>query len=57
MIVASPGFVKNEFFKFFKEKFDQLPRLKKFKNNQEKFMLVHSSTGYTNCLSEILTDK
>jgi len=56
LIIASPGFVKEEFYKFLRQEVEKYPRLKQFKHNQDKFLLIHSANGYTNCLSEILSD-
>jgi protein pelota len=53
VIVASPGFVKDAFFKFV---IDEATRrdLKPFLENRAKFVLVHSSSGHKHSLVEVL---
>ena len=57
-ILASPGFVKDEFYKHIKEKMNDEGEMKHFKQFKilEKLLLVHSSTGYKDSLSEVLGD-
>lgn len=47
LILASPGFVKNEFYTYLKENTDlDIYRESIFKHLNNKFVLVSSSTGY-----------
>ncbi|KAL3315309.1 hypothetical protein Ciccas_006063 [Cichlidogyrus casuarinus] len=55
VLIASPGFLKDQFFKYMMElAVKQDKRL--FIDNKSKFMLVHCSTGHKKSLTEILTD-
>lgn len=53
VIVASPGFVNENFMKYLRE-VSQNEADKEFRKHLEKFLLVKSSTGYLNSLLEIL---
>ncbi len=55
MIVASPGFLKDQFFEYLCQ---QATREEKrvLLENKGKFMLVHSSSGHKHALKEILAD-
>ena len=57
LIIASPGFVKDDFFKFIKENFQKVEylQLNKKHNIISKILLAKSSSGYLNSLNEILT--
>lgn len=54
VVVASPGFVKDEFFKYM---YDQATKLdiKLLFENRSKFVLVHSTSGHKHALKEALT--
>lgn len=55
MILASPGFIKDQFFEYL---FQQAAKEEKrvFLENKGKFMLVHSSSGHKHALKEVLSD-
>lgn len=55
IIVASPGFTADEFFKYL---FAEAIRTdnKKLMEAKSKFMLIHSSSGHKDALSEVLQD-
>jgi len=55
VLVASPGFVNQEWLAFMHE--EALRRdLRDIIENRDKFMLCHSSSGYKHALSEALSD-
>lgn len=55
VIVASPGFVKDQFFEYmFSEAVKQ--DIKILMENKPKFLLVHSSSGHKQSLREVLSD-
>lgn len=55
VLVASPGFVKDQFVQFmFAEAIKQ--DFKVLTENKAKFILVHSSSGFKHSLKEVLTD-
>lgn len=54
-IIASPGYVKDQFFEYIKE-MCQKEEFFKIKANLEKFLLVKSSNGYKDALNEALAD-
>ena len=54
-IIASPGFVKDQFFEYIKE-MSEKEEFIKIKANREKFLLVKSSNGYKDALNEALCD-
>jgi protein pelota len=55
VLLASPGFVKDQFFEFM---FQQAVKsdIKILLENKSKFMLVHSSSGFKHSLKEVLQD-
>lgn len=55
VLIASPGFVKDQFFEYM---FQQAVKTdnKVLLDNKSKFMLVHSSSGFKHSLKEILQD-
>lgn len=55
LIIASPGFVNEQFYKYLGE-VTQNEADKILNKNLDKVVLVKSSTGYMNSLSEILMD-
>lgn len=56
-VIASPGFFKDEFYEHVKEMSKKEEYNKKLKGNMEKFLLVKSSNGYKDALSEVLLDE
>jgi len=54
-IIASPGYVKDQFFEYIKE-MCQKEEFSKIKANLNKFLLVKSSNGYKDALNEALCD-
>lgn len=54
-IIASPGYVKDQFFEYIKE-MSEKEEFQKVKANLEKFLLVKSSNGYKDALNEALSD-
>ena len=54
-IIASPGFINQQLFKFVNEQI-QGENDKNFKKDVEKFLLVKCSTGYMQSLNEVLAD-
>lgn len=55
VIVASPGFVKDQFMNYTIQQAIKLDN-KIFLENKGKFLLVHSSSGFKHSLKEVLTD-
>lgn len=55
LIIASPGFLNEQFYKYLGE-VTQNETDKDLRKNLEKVVLVKSSTGYMNSLAEILSD-
>lgn len=55
LVIASPGYVNEQFFKYLQEA-TQNEADKSWKKNLEKVILVRSSTGYLNSLTEVLAD-
>lgn len=55
VLIASPGFVKDQFFEYM---FQQAVKTdnKVLLDNKSKFMLVHSSSGFKHSLKEVLQD-
>ncbi|KAL7062249.1 hypothetical protein AAHC03_0392 [Spirometra sp. Aus1] len=55
VIVASPGFLREQFFEYL---FQMATKEEKrvFLDNKGKFMLVHSSSGHKHALKEVLSD-
>jgi len=54
-VIASPGFVSQNFFKFLNE-MGEKQEYTLLKANKEKFILVKSSSGYKGALNEVLSD-
>ncbi len=54
-VIASPGFVNQNFFKFLNE-MSEKQEYSVLKANKEKFILVKSSSGYKGALNEVLSD-
>jgi len=54
-VIASPGFVNQNFFKFLNE-MSEKQEYSILKTNKEKFILVKSSSGYKGALNEVLAD-
>jgi len=55
IIVASPGFVRQQFFDFMYQQAVKSDNKLLFEN-KSKFLLVHSSSGYKHALTEVLQD-
>lgn len=55
VLVASPGFVKDHFFEFLLQ-YAVKADLKVLTLNKDKFVLVHSSSGFKHSLKEVLAD-
>jgi len=55
VVVASPGFVKDDFFRYM---FDQAVKqdIKLLHENRAKFILVHSTSGHKRAVNEVLAD-
>lgn len=55
VLIASPGFVRDQFYEYM---FQQAIKLdnKILLENKSKFMLIHSSSGFKHSLREVLTD-
>lgn len=56
IIIASPGFTKDEFFNFLKSELEQ-NKYPELKNRQELFILEHVTSGFKHSLKELLTNK
>eukprot|EP01012_Entosiphon_sulcatum_P046329 TRINITY_DN6219_c0_g1_i1.p1 TRINITY_DN6219_c0_g1~~TRINITY_DN6219_c0_g1_i1.p1 ORF type:complete len:421 (+),score=98.76 TRINITY_DN6219_c0_g1_i1:99-1361(+) len=56
VLLASPGFVKDDFFKFMLEE-AQKREFKELLENKAKFVLCHASSGFKHSLKEVLEDK
>ena len=54
-VIASPGFVSHNFYKFMNE-MGEKQDYSILKANKEKFILVKSSSGYKGALNEVLSD-
>ncbi|CAD8167768.1 unnamed protein product [Paramecium octaurelia] len=57
LIVASPGYVKDDFYQFLRNTFQKEEKYKGKQKMLEKIFLVRSSSGYLNSLMEILQDQ
>jgi len=59
LIIASPGFVKDDFLKYIRAESQSEQFAAVFKKNciLEKILLVAASSGYKNALTEVLEDK
>ncbi|XP_033230973.1 protein pelota [Belonocnema kinseyi] len=55
IIMASPGFVKDQFMEYMIQQAIKLD-IKLILENKSKFMLVHASTGFKHSLKEVLAD-
>lgn len=55
ILVASPGFVKDQFFEYMWQQASKR-ELKSLLNNKQKFLLAHSSTGFKHSIREVLSD-
>ena len=56
LIIASPGFVKDDFYKYILENATSIGEYKSLADNKSKILLAHSSSGQKHALSEILED-
>jgi protein pelota len=56
IIIASPGFTKDEFFGFLKSELKQ-NKYPELKNRLDLFMLEHVTSGFKHSLKELLTNK
>ena len=55
VLIASPGFLKDDFFSYLiKDATEQ--GNKQLLDNRQKFLLVHSSTGFKHALREVMQD-
>lgn len=54
IVIASPGFIKEQFYKYFLNK---IAGTKNSQKIEEKISLVHSSSGFKHSLSEVLENK
>ncbi|CAD8133681.1 unnamed protein product [Paramecium pentaurelia] len=57
LIVASPGFVKDDFYVFLRNTFQKEEKYRGQQKMLDKIFLVKSSSGYLNSLMEILQDQ
>jgi protein pelota len=58
VIVASPGFIKEQFFEYLNAyAVKNLPATKCLLDNKSKFLLVHSASGFKHSLKEIFEDQ
>lgn len=55
VILASPGFTKDQFYKYMCDRMVK-DNIKLLLDNKHKFLLVHSNSGFKSALSEVLTD-
>ncbi|RWS24102.1 hypothetical protein B4U80_07843, partial [Leptotrombidium deliense] len=55
VLVASPGFVKDDFYEYLFQQAVKL-EMKNIVENKAKFILAHSSSGFKHSLKEVLTD-
>jgi protein pelota len=56
LLVASPGFVKDQFFAYIMKE-ASTREIKEITGNKDKFMLVHSNHGHKHALKEVLADE
>jgi len=56
VLVASPGFTKDQFFEYMINFANKSPEGKVLLENKSKFILVHSSSGFKHSLKEVLQD-
>lgn len=55
VLIASPGFVKDQFFDFMIQQAARAD-IKILLENKSKFMLIHASSGFKHSLKEVLQD-
>lgn len=55
VIVASPGFTKDQFYKYLCDRMVK-ENIKVLIDNKHKFLLVHSNSGFKSALTEVLAD-
>ncbi len=56
IIIASPGYTKNEFFDFLNHELEQ-NKYPELKNRKDMFILEHVTSGFKHSLKELLTNK
>jgi protein pelota len=56
VLIASPGFVKDQFFEYMYQQATKTD-IKVLIENKSKFMLVHASSGFKHSLKEVLQDQ
>lgn len=58
VLIASPGFVKDQFYEYMFQQAAQgvQPEMKTLLENKSKFMLIHASSGFKHSLKEVLQD-
>lgn len=56
VLLASPGFVKDDFFKYALEQAGKRSDLKHVARNKGMFVLVHAASGYKDALDQVLAD-
>lgn len=56
VIIASPGFVKDQFYDYVFNKQAVARDMKEVLQNKDKFLLVHASSGHKHVLQEVLRD-
>lgn len=56
LLIASPGFIKDQFFAYLMRE-ASTREIKEITANKEKFMLVHSNHGHKHALKEVLADE
>lgn len=58
VIIASPGFIKDQFYQFMIDyAVKNLTNFKVLMDNKSKFMLVHSASGFKHSLKEVFEDQ
>lgn len=56
VLLASPGFTKDQFYEYMMAQAATLPEAKILLENKAKFVLVHASSGFKHSLKEVLQD-
>ncbi|GBG32273.1 Protein pelota [Hondaea fermentalgiana] len=56
VVIASPGYVKDDFFKYMQAEASKRPDLKPLLQNKERFVLAHASSGFKHALDQVLAD-
>ncbi len=56
VLIASPGFTKDQFFEYMMGVANKLGEAKILLENKSKFIMVHSSSGFKHSLNEVLQD-